>query len=223
MNRQTKGDEEVNQEQVVAALKHIDALITGSHIVYTSGRHGTDYINPDVLYEHEEETMKICRALASKFTNEKIEVVVGPAEGGNKISEAVAVEFYFLTGRMIQSVRTEKTKRGFRVEGCYDTASAENPFKGKITLVVEDILNTGYSTRKVIQLVRRGGGKVIAVGAIWNRGGVSRVDLDVPRLSTLVHQRLNSWSEEQCPLCAQGVPINTAVGHGKAFLVRHQK
>ena len=39
----------------------------------------------------------------------------------------------------------------------------------------------------------------------------------------LVDVKLDSWAEEECPLCAEGVPINTEVGKGREFLARQQK
>jgi orotate phosphoribosyltransferase len=37
-------------------------------------------------------------------------------------------------------------------------------------------------------------------------------------LNALTNVTLDSYPEEDCPLCKQGVPINTAVGKGKAYL-----
>lgn len=89
---------------------------------------------------------------------------------------------------------------------------------GKTVLVVEDVLTTGGSAKKVVDAVREYGGTVVAVAAICNRGGITAVDLGVPELYSLTNVSLSSWSEEECPLCRDGVPINTAVGKGREFL-----
>jgi hypothetical protein len=34
----------------------------------------------------------------------------------------------------------------------------------------------------------------------------------------LVEVPLESWEETECPLCQQGIPINTAVGKGATYL-----
>lgn len=91
-------------------------------------------------------------------------------------------------------------------------------------LVVDDVLTTGSSVKKVVELVRRYGAHVVGVAALCNRGDVSLSNLgDVPRLETLIQMSLKSWSEEECAAdgpCAKGIPINTSVGKGKEFLLR---
>jgi len=90
---------------------------------------------------------------------------------------------------------------------------------GKKVLIVEDILNTGGTVKKVVRAVRANGGEVVAVADIFNRGGVTAADIgDVPELFSLVEMTLDMWDEKNCPLCASGVPVNTSVGKGQEFL-----
>ena len=95
---------------------------------------------------------------------------------------------------------------------------------GRNVLVVEDVLNEGKTVRKVIKAVRALKGNVVAVGAIWNRGEVTALDLSGDgqslTLISLVNQKLDWWSEEECPLCMQNIPINREFGKGKEFLAR---
>ncbi len=92
---------------------------------------------------------------------------------------------------------------------------------GKNVLVVEDVLTTGGSVRKVIEATRAIGGNVIGVGALWNRGGITSQNVaNVPKLISLVNRKLDEWDEKDCPLCKQGVPININVGKGREFLLR---
>ena len=88
-------------------------------------------------------------------------------------------------------------------------------------LVVEDILTTGGSVKKVIEATRAIGGEVVGLGVLCNRGGITSHDVgDVPKLFALVNVTLESWTEAECPLCAKGIPINTDVGKGRDFLAR---
>jgi orotate phosphoribosyltransferase len=92
---------------------------------------------------------------------------------------------------------------------------------GKQVLVVEDVLTTGGTVKKVVGAVRELGGIVVGVGALVNRGGITAKDVgDVPRLGALINITLDVWDEKACPLCEQGVPINTDVGKGREFLDR---
>jgi orotate phosphoribosyltransferase len=88
---------------------------------------------------------------------------------------------------------------------------------------VEDVLTTGGSARRVVEATRAIGGKVVGLGVLCNRGGVTPQDVaNVPELFALVNVKMNAWDEAECPLCAQGVPINTDVGKGREYLARKQ-
>jgi len=92
--------------------------------------------------------------------------------------------------------------------------------KDRNVVVVEDIITTGGSVRKTIEAARRAGGSVTGVYAFCNRGGVAAAQLGIPYLYSLVDVQMDAFDEGSCPLCAQGVPINTEVGKGKDFLAR---
>jgi orotate phosphoribosyltransferase len=89
---------------------------------------------------------------------------------------------------------------------------------GRKVLIVEDVLTTGGSVRKVIELAKNLKAHVAGVGALCNRGGITQESLQVPLFFPLLTVDLASWSAEECPLCKKGVPINTQVGKGKEFL-----
>ena len=94
---------------------------------------------------------------------------------------------------------------------------------GRRVLVVEDVLTTGGSAKKVVELARAAGGKVIGLGVLCNRGGVTPHDVgDVPQLFALTNIPLEVWMEGDCPLCKQGVPVNTDIGKGREFLARQR-
>lgn len=94
----------------------------------------------------------------------------------------------------------------------------------KKVLVVEDVLTTGGSAKKVIEATRRVGGEVVGLGVLCNRGGVTPKDVgNPPELFSLVDIKLNTWTEEECALtgpCSKGIPINAEVGKGEEYLAR---
>jgi orotate phosphoribosyltransferase len=61
-------------------------------------------------------------------------------------------------------------------------------------------------------------GMVQAVVALCNRGGVTAEDLGVHHLHALVNVKMPMHPADDCPLCHHNIPINTNVGHGRAFL-----
>lgn len=211
----------MKSDVILGVLEKVGAVITGSHIVYTSGKHGTAYINKDALYPHTIKTSAVCSALAKKFEEDQIDVVIAPAIGGVILSQWVAYHLSKNKSRTIFGVYAEKSEDGsyFVIRRGY-----EKFVKGKNVLVVEDILNTGGSAQKVVEAVRQAGGNVIGVGALCNRGGVTAKSIgDVPRLEALVNIKLDAWEEENCPLCRDNIPINTEVGKGKEFLAKKGK
>lgn len=206
--------------EILGTLAKVDALIQDSHIVYTSGRHGSHYVNKDALYPHTAMTSELCREMAERFKDAKVDVVLAPAVGGVILSQWVAHHLSALCGRDVLAVYAEKSPSGdgFVIKRGYDKLVA-----GKKILILEDVVTTGISVKRVVEVTRTIGGEVLGVAALCNRGGITAKDLgDVPRLTSLVEITLDSWEEKECPLCAKGVPINTNVGKGLEFLSRRR-
>lgn len=214
---------EAQKQYAWRVLKDVGAVITDSHIVYTSGKHGSAYINKDALYPHTSKTSTLCDQIAQKFMDENVQVVVAPAVGAIILSHLTAHHLTRYTpgksGQVLAVYADKADGNEFVIKRGYDKL-----VRDKRVLVVEDILNTGGSAKRVVEAVRRVDGKVIGLGVLCNRGGVEAKDVgDVPRLEALINIDLKTWSEEECPLCKSGVPINTNVGHGKEFLEQKER
>jgi orotate phosphoribosyltransferase len=189
-------------------LAEAGAVITGSHVVYTSGRHGSAYVNKDAVYPHTERVAELCGLLADATRKTRPEVVCGPALGGIILSQWTGHHLGAL------AVYAEKLPEGgLGLRRGYDRLVA-----GRRVLVVEDVLNTGGSVRQAVAAVRAAGGEVVAVAVLCNRGAVTAADLGVPALVALVELSLDSWDAATCPLCRDGVPIDTRIGKGREFL-----
>ena len=208
----------MNEQEVLQVLANVGAVIANSHIVYTSGKHGTAYVNKDAVYPHTKETSDLCRAIAEQFADESVEVVIAPAIGGVILSQWIAHHLSEITRREVFGVYAEKAESGdtFIIKRGYDKLVA-----GKNVLVVEDVLTTGGSAKKVVEATRALGGNIVGLGILCNRGGITPQDVaDPPKLFALVNVKLDAWDEAECPLCAKSVPINTDVGKGREYLAR---
>lgn len=206
----------MTEKEILSTLTNVSAVITNSHIVYTSGKHGSMYVNKDALYPHTKQTSDLCRLFADHFSNDAVDVVIAPALGGIILSQWTAHHISQLTGREVLGLYAEKIEgtKDFVIKRGYDKLLA-----GKKVLILEDVLTTGGSVKKVVELVRSMEGVIVGVGALCNRGGILPKDIgNVPKLFALVSIALDSWTPEDCPLCKQGVPINTSVGKGREFL-----
>ena len=219
----------MNEQEVLQVLGKVGAVIVGSHIVYTSGKHGTAYVNKDAVYPHTAETSRLCHAIAERFADENVEVVIAPAIGGVILSQWTAYHLSEMNGHKVFGVYAEKVEGHslfermhpsgeFVIKRGYDKLIAH-----KNVLVVEDVLTTGGSAKEVVEATRAIGGNVVGLGVLCNRGGITPQDVaDVPKLTALVDVKLDAWDEEACPLCEQNVPVNTDVGKGREFLARKQ-
>lgn len=194
------------------------AIITNSHIVYASGKHGSEYVNKDAVYPDTQATDELCGFIAEHFKDANIEVVAAPAVGGVTLSHEVA---------------SQLTRADRKVLGIYADKEGDNLIfkrgygelvKGRRVLIVDDVLTTGGSVAKLVELVRSLGGEVVAVAVLCNRGGVKSEDVgNVPELFALSSVQMESYEESECPLCKAGVPINTEVGKGKEYLEKKAK
>lgn len=200
---------------VLAILKKVGAVITDDHFVYTSGKHGSVYINKDAVYTHVNEASKIGKMFAQKYKNKAIDVVAAPALGGIILSQWTAHHLSKLKGKEVLSVYTEKSPDKDQVF----TRGYDKLVKNKKVLVVEDLTTTGGSVKKVVKSVKKAGGKVIGVAVMVNRNpkGVNSKFMGVP-FTALGVLKAEAFDEKKCELCKKSVPINTTVGHGKKYL-----
>lgn len=202
---------------VTDILERTGALIWDGHFVLNSGLHSGSYINKDALYRHPKELATIAKLMATQALGLNIEVVIGPALGGIKLADRVAEALIDLTDQEVIALFAEKSSAGgFEIrrgnEGCLN---------GKRVLVVEDIITTGGSARKVVEAVTNHGGRVYAVAGIVNRGNIPCGPLGVDQASWLLAiDNLITYEPENCPLCQEGRPVNTSIGGGREFLER---
>jgi orotate phosphoribosyltransferase len=201
---------------IMRTLAEVGAIITDSHIVYTSGRHGRVYVNKDALYLHPQVTEQLCARMAQDYNPAQVDVVAGPTVGGVILAQWVAWHLSKALGQgEVLAVYAEEGPEKRRIfKRGYD-----QQLPSKRVVVVEDVVNTGGSARKVVDAVRELGGEVVGVSILCNRSGDPHIDLGAP-LHALVTLDLESWAPEECPLCQQGVPINIAVGKGRQFLAQ---
>ncbi len=199
-------------------LRKTGALIKNGHFVLKSGQHSDSYANKDALYTSTAAISSIGKRLANHFFNKEIGAVVGPEKGGIILAQWVAHHLNCLylkakNKKRVLALYAEKDGEGFALRRGYDKLA-----RGKKILLVEDIITTGGSIKKVVEAMRSSGGEVVAIGAICNRGEATAESLGVPELKTLIRLRLPIWEEKNCPKCAKGVPVNTELGHGREYL-----
>ena len=118
-------------------LSRLEAVLTDGHFVYTSGKHGSAYVNKDAIYPHTSDTAQLCSYLVDHFTGHDIHVVVGPEKGGIILSQWTANGLTMATDREVFGGLCEKDDDRFIIKRGYEK------LLGKNILIVEDILTTG--------------------------------------------------------------------------------
>lgn len=183
----------MNQVEARSLLEQSGALLQG-HFEYTSGRHGSLYIEKFAFLQWPDTVTRLCAPIVNQFAV-SVNLVAGPTTGGVILSFEVARQLG------IRSIIAERSgegegrefKRGFQIG------------RGDQVLVVDDVLTTGGSIRAVMDAIRKRGAQVAGVGVLVDRTG-GKTDFGVPFISALTLE-IPSFVSADCPLCAQGVPL----------------
>lgn len=205
----------MNDAEVLEVLQKVGAFRSG-HFVFVSGLHADTYVNKNAMYPYTRAMSDLCRSIAERYQGKGVDAVVGPSTGGIILSQWVAYHLSEMEGREVYSTYADKDGEGFVIKRGYDEV-----IKGKNVIVVEDLVTTGGSLRKVVEEARRVGANVLAAVAVCNRGNVTKEAVGNPPIfDSLLTVQLDQWPEADCDLCKRGIPVNTDVGHGKDFLAK---
>lgn len=171
-------------------LKRVGALLEG-HFQLTSGLHSNRYVQCAKLLSHPVEAEAVSKALAARFSDVTVDIVLGPALGGvivaHEVARAMGTPCMFTERKEGEM----QLRRGFTIP------------RGAKVLVVEDVVTTGGSVKEVLQLVRDAGGEIVGVGSIVQRAPSSPFDV---RYEALLALQVTAWDPSECPLCADGSP-----------------
>jgi orotate phosphoribosyltransferase len=184
-------------ESILELFRSTGAYLQG-HFRLTSGLHSGEYLQSALVLQHPVAAEKLGRLLAEairKITPAQIDLVVSPALGGliigHEVARALGSRFVFLErppGNTDMQLR-----RGFAVA------------RDEKTIVVEDVITTGGTTRDVVDVLRAAGATVVAAGSIIDRSG-GKADVSVPRVA-LVTMQVAAHFPDACPMCLQGIPV----------------
>lgn len=170
------------------------AMLKG-HFRLTSGLHSPVYWEKFQVMQFPHLTEQLCRMIAEHYRNRDVQIVAGPTTGGIILAHEVGRQLG------VRSLYAEKEgeervfRRGFNID------------PGERVLIVDDILTTGGSIREVMAAVTQRGGRIIGVGVLVDRSGQA-LDFGVPLFSC--HRAVTAtYRPEECPLCAQNVPLVT--------------
>ncbi|MBI4166036.1 MAG: orotate phosphoribosyltransferase [Acidobacteria bacterium] len=181
----------MTENEILDIFRKHSALLEG-HFELSSGLHSDRYIQCALVLQHPEVAGPLCAELAAKLKHVSATVVAAPALGGVIVSYEVA------RALGVRSLFTE------RQDGVMTLRRGFSFRPGEPTLVVEDVITTGGSTRETITAVEQAGGKVVGAGSLIDRSG-GKAYLGVPR-AALVTLDVKTYNPADCPLCKSGFP-----------------
>jgi orotate phosphoribosyltransferase len=183
------------------AFESAGAFLRG-HFVYTSGRHGADYLEKFRILEDPQATTELAGMIAERFRPLNPELVAGPTTGGIILAYEVARQLG------VDAVYVERGEAGGRVLRRGFEISPDTR-----VLVVDDVVTTGGSLVETQACIASAGGVVIGIGVLADRTA-GRVTTDVPFYASLTVD-FPSYMPVECPLCAIGIPVATPRGSKK--------
>lgn len=215
------------EHEYMKRFEEMGAVLRGDHFVLASGDHSANYFNAKALFNfaktNQEFMTEIGESILERFEGMEIDLVVGPAMGGNILAKWVTTVLGLRPENIANDnvpLITKKAESGeetnFMPEGLgWHSVSGSN------VLVVEDVVTTGGSVQKVVRLVREYGGKVVGVGSVCTHGKTTARKMSIPRFQSLVHMQMATHKEGYCPICyKKEIPVNVQHGHGQKFLDR---
>lgn len=179
----------VEAADVIEKFKSTGALLEG-HFLLSSGLHSSVYLQCALVLQHPREAEEFGRSIADRFRSHKIELVAAPAIGGLIIGYEVARA---LGAKFIWTERENGAmtlRRGFTVSA------------GERTLVVEDVVTTGGSTRETVEALRNAGADVVGAASIIDRSA-GDADVGVPRVA-LATLNVAAVDKISCDACKRG-------------------
>jgi orotate phosphoribosyltransferase len=201
----------MNSREELFQIFHTAGAVRHGHFELSSGRHSDTYVQCALVLQYPRFAEKLGQALASLFSDARIDLVVSPALGGVVIGQEVARALpppQDTIGGGVPALFVERDssgimtlRRGFHIE------------PDKHVLVVEDVWTTGGSTEEAIHVVQEAGGRVVAAGALIDRSG-GTIEFPVES-NALIQLKIDSYEPEDCPMCRQG---SVAIKPGSRFV-----
>lgn len=185
----------MNEQEVRQLLVETKAILEG-HFLLTSGLHSPLYVEKFNVLQQPKYTEALCKELAARFADQKVDTVLGPMTGGILLAHEV--------GKALgtRAIFTERENGKMTLRRGFKLAPEER------VLIVEDIVTTGGSVREVVDVVKAAEADIVGVGLLVDRSG-GRADFGVPneKVQALLKLDVQTYASEDCPLCQEGTPL----------------
>lgn len=208
--------EERDIQILAKTLKRVDVYHKDGHFIYSTGNHGSVYIDKNKLFPHPVITNQVCEYLGKVIVDLEVDAIIGPSSGGIILSQGVARYLSVNKKKEVLSLYMDKVEGGdFKMKRNYN-----NLVKDKNVIIVDDGILTGKTIKKIIQETLLCHANILAVIAIFKKANLTAVDLGVPLFMSIFSENYDetTWSPAECPLCKNNIPVNLKLGQAKKYL-----
>jgi orotate phosphoribosyltransferase len=189
----------MTRDELLDLFRRSGALLEG-HFRLSSGLHSPGYLQCALVLQHPKHAEALGRAIADRTRGLRPSLVLSPALGGVVIGHEV--------GRAlgVRAIFAERHDGALTLRRGFVISETDR------VLVIEDVLTTGGSTRETMQVATTAGAQIVGAASVVDRSGRSAGsgraahDLGVP-YEALLEIALPTHEPDQCPLCAQGLPV----------------
>lgn len=196
------------REKALKDLQQFEVLMLNGHFDFGNGYHGPLYLNPHRLFRYPSTIWRFAQDLLDILPAsivDETEVVAGPVTGGALLAHTMAG----LLDSRRPITRPQTMFAPFNVDvNCGQTLSRfyQQQVRGRKVLLADDVRNTGQTFARCAELIREGGGIVIATAEIYDRMEAV-IQLEVPNVALAEYKAPDNYPAADCPLCKSGVPI----------------
>jgi len=183
------------------------------HFKLKSGKHSPVYFNAKAIQQY---PMKLnlfidswLEILKQKVDINKIDRIVGPAEGGIALAYSLAERISEARGRECLMAYTSKDKDTgiMQLRKNFDLPNDEN------IVVVEDVVTTGGSVQQTIDSLHENNANIMAVCLMVDRSG-GTVGFGTELISLYTTEAI-TYESDECPLCNKNIPLTAMSNNAK--------
>ena len=167
------------------------------HFLLASGRHSDRYLEKFDLLRNPGATSSVLEPLAGQLRDWDIDVIVGPTTGG------ILLAFELARQLGLPAAYAERSGEGLSGREIKRSTIFSS---GSKVFVIDDILTTGGSVAETLNALKAHPVVVVGIAVLADRSGGSVRFGDLP-LIPLLSLNIESWTAEDCPFCAGGIPL----------------
>jgi orotate phosphoribosyltransferase len=179
------------------------------HFRFESGHHSPRWIDLELLFLHPGRIRPLADELAERLRPAAPEIVCGPLVEGAYVALLVAERLdlpLVYTERFDDGDRSNLFSVRYRLPGLL-----REVVRGRRVAIVNDVVSAGSAVKGThADLVRCEAEPVaLAALAVLGESAAGFAKSTGLELHCLLEQPLTTWRPEDCPLCADGVPLST--------------